>query len=111
MAIQRIPTSTDPELPHYVQRTALDGVEYELRFDWNQREQRWYLRIADADGDVIAGDIKIVSGWPLLRRRRDDRLPPGALMAVDQTGNGEDPGLTELGERVLLLYFDAEELS
>ena len=111
MAIHRIPTSTDPELPHYVQRTALEGTTYVLRIDWNQREQRWYLRISDEDGNVLAGDVKVVANWPLLRRHRDERLPPGSIMAIDQSGKGEDPGLTELGERVLLLYFDAEELS
>src|SRR5690606_19056022 len=34
---------TDPELSSYTQRTVLDGREYLLEFQWNQRAEKWGL--------------------------------------------------------------------
>lgn len=106
-----VPTSAAADVSSYVQRTTLDGVEYVLRFDWNDREGRWYMTLADRDGEPIANGVKVVCGWPLLRRSADARAPAGMLMAVDQSGQGLDPGLSELGGRVPLVYFDAAELA
>ncbi len=120
-----IPTSTDPELPDYTQRTILDGREYQLRFLWNQRNCAWTLTIMDQDGVVLAAGVRIVVGWPLIRRFADSRLPPGELIAVDSVdpgppdedgvvrNRGLDPDLEELGigARVRLVYMDAEEMA
>lgn len=114
MTIVRIPTSITEQ--SYTQRTSLDGRDYELTFQWNQRESKWYLDIRDQDGDDIAVGIKLVSNFPLLTRITDERRPPGQLMASDQTvipGDGKtsfDPGLFELGGRVVLLYFPREDI-
>jgi len=108
--ISIIPTSTREDVSSYTQRTALDGTEYVIAFDWNDREQHWYMDIADREGVAIATGIKVVCDWPLLRRCVDGRAPAGAIIAIDQSGSGADPGLTDLGARVELLYLDAEEL-
>ncbi len=92
------------------QRTALDGTDYILEFNWNGRGGAWYLSILDLDGNAIVRSIKLVSNWPLLRRRRDERLPPGELMMYDATGEISSAGYDQLGRQVTLNYFDAEEL-
>lgn len=107
MTVYLIPTSTDPA---YTQRTKLDGVEYVLTFEWNERDARWYFSIADEDGEPIASGVKVVADWPLLRRVVDPRCPPGEIGAVDATGAGEPPGRYDLGERVKIYYYDADEL-
>jgi hypothetical protein len=108
MTVQIIPTSTEES--NYTQITAMDGRDYELEIRWNQREARWYLAIRTATDGLIQGPTKIVADWPLVYPGKDLPLPPGCLMAVDTTGEGRDPGLAELGERVVLVYLDAEEL-
>jgi hypothetical protein len=110
MAIFRIPTAADPTLANYRQRTTLDGRQYVLRFRWNVRGAYWTLDVNDLDDHPIASGIKVVTGVPLLRLVTDTRRPPGSIMAVDFTGKGEAPGLTDLGRGVVLYYFDAEEL-
>lgn len=116
----RIPTSTT--FPLYSQTTTLDGVDYVLRFLWNQREGSWFFSLLDADEDPIVEGLKVVVNLPLLRLVTDERKPPGVLLAVDTTAPevdraaGEkvlalDPGLEDLGERVLLLYFSEAELA
>lgn len=99
-----IPVSKD--VPNYTQRVTLDGREYLLGFDWNDREQRWYLSISTVDETPLAMGIKVIANWPLLRKFTDDRLPPGVLMAADLSPEGgEPPGFSDLGRRVKLHYF------
>lgn len=99
-----IPVSVDT--PLYTQRTTLDGREYILAFDWNGRENRWYLSILDVSGEPLANGIKLVANWPLLRRFTDPRLPTGVLMAIDYSpSSGEPPAFGDLGRRVKLSYY------
>ena len=108
MGIQIIPTSSSES--NYSQITALDGRDFKLELRWNQREGRWYLSVRTAADGLIQGPTKIVADWPLIYPEQDLPLPPGCLMAVDTTGQGRDPGLAELGDRVVLVYLDQEEL-
>lgn len=98
-----VPVSLD--VPLYTERVTLDGQEYLLRFDWNGREGRWYLDIGDVSENWIVRGVKLIADWPLLRRCVDPRRPPGTLMAVDFSGAGEPPSLSDLGRSVKLIYF------
>jgi len=108
MAILRIPLPQG--LPQFVQQVPLDGRTYTLRFHWNEREESWYMELADAEDVTIIAARKLVANWPLLHRRPDERKPPGELFVIDATGPGVDPGLQDLDQRVQLQYFDAEEM-
>lgn len=109
MAVLVISTST--ELSSYTQRTILDGVEYLLSFQWNQREAKWYLSIADSEGAPLGSGLKLVADFPLNRRLVDPGAPPGVLYAMDRTGEGVDPGLRDLGDRVFLIYVPVADLA
>lgn len=102
--------NTSQELSSYDQRVVLDGREYVLAFQWNQREAKWYLSISDQDGSPIVHGIKVVANFPLLRRLRDRRAPPGELYAQDRSGAGADPGLRDFGTRVILVYHPAADI-
>lgn len=108
-----IDTSTDPELEHYEETVELDGREYLLRFDWNRRDESWYLGVYLPDGTALSTGRRILHGVSLLRGEIDSRLPPGLLMAVDFSGTQTDPGIDELGidARCGLVYTDAEDLA
>jgi len=96
------------EVPLFSERITLQGIEYLFQFDWNDREQRWYLAILTVDEKPLATGIKIVANWPLLRRFTDPRLPPGTLIAADLSPmQGESPTYLELGTRVRLMYIPA----
>lgn len=107
MSTYRIPSPTE-EQPRRVQRTALDGMEYILTFDWNTRDQHWYCDIANQDGDLIRAGVKLVVDWLLLRLVTDAERPPGALILG--TSDGVDPDLTGLQDAVLR-YLDVSEVS
>lgn len=88
---------------HYTTRVALDGVSYVLTLEWSQREARWYLSLADGEASPIAVGIKVVAGWPLLRKVTDARRPTGDLYALDTAGLGAPPAY-EWGDRWVLVY-------
>jgi hypothetical protein len=105
MATFIIPTRTDSE--HYEEQVELDGVVYGLKFAWNHRASGWFLSLAKQDGTPILSGLRIVADWPLLHYCSHPDKPGGNLMAMDTSGAGLDPGLTELGSRVLLMYQEA----
>jgi hypothetical protein len=107
MPIIAIPTA---DAPFYTQKTLLDGRDFILSFQYNQREDRIYLSIYDDESVLLIGGLKVLANYPLLfRHHYNTALPPGELIAIATTGDGSPPGLGELGEgkRCQLVYFDA----
>lgn len=109
MALKLIPTSRVS--PNYQQRTTLDGKEYVLRFRWSERSSCWYLQVLDSNENVLTGLLRIILNLNLLRlHRTTDGVPPGAILAVDNSSREERPGFAELGDRVRLIYLTEDEL-
>lgn len=107
---EEIPVQLDN--PNYEQRTRLGGKDFLLRFRYQARDCRWYLRIMDADGVSILGDTRIVANIPLLFLVTDTRRPVGEIVCFDMPSIGEteetarDPGLSDLGRRHKLFYIE-----
>lgn len=111
-----------PPLPFFDFVAELDGVAYTIQLRWNPRAERvladgteeagaWFLTILDEPGNtIILGDVKLVIDWPLFRVTAN-REPPGFLMAIDTSGVGIDPGLDDLGVRVVLDYITEAEIA
>lgn len=102
-----------PNGPDALQRVQLDGVEYQLRWRWVQRASRWSLDVADANGVLLAGGIRVTSLRPLLEGVRSARpnFPPGELFVLDTRRSGRQaPGLDELGsDRFPILYVEGRD--
>lgn len=98
--------------PFYTLRTRLDGREYILHFAWNQREERWYLTIADQEDVSLVAGLKLITNHPLLRfYQANPEVPPGELVVHDLTNDGTPPGLDDLGIglRCELTYYAVTE--
>lgn len=98
------------DTPLFTERVLLNGQNYTLRFDYSEREGRFYLDILDDSGDAIVCGIKLVENWELLRKVSDSRRPPGELYAWDSTRTGP-PDLRDLGRRVRLIYYPTVDVS
>ena len=110
MAITQIPTATDP---FYDMVVNLEGTDYKLTFNYNQREDATYLSISTPDGDDIVNGIKVVSNWPLLHKWADPRLPPGELICFANTQTTDPaPGLGAItvGGAFTLTYLSSNQL-
>lgn len=110
MSILTIDTFTNER--DFSEFVPLEGREFLFRIYWADREACFYLNIADQDETPLATGIKLVVGWPLLRRFVDARLPPGLFMCVDMSGAGAEIATPlELGYRVPLLYVTSDDVS
>lgn len=103
---------TFPGKPHYRERVVLDGQEFVLTLRWSMREERFYLDVADVNGSLLVGAIKVVANWPLLDDVRGSgiAIPRGEIFAHDLRSAPVDPGLDDLGDTIALVYAPAELL-
>jgi len=82
----------------------LDDEPYVLRVRWNTRDDAWYLDAWERDGTTrIAVSIKLVMGIRLGITYNHPLFLAG-LFLVPLTDDGSDPGLADLGRRVLLVH-------
>lgn len=108
MAVLELPLRSDVPRFDFIQ--TLDGVAYKFLFAWNTRDSSWYFSLFLEDDTPVFLGVKVVVNWPL-NRRRSSVSPPGMFRAVDARNLDENPGLTDLGKRVRVLYFDADSLA
>lgn len=96
---------------HYRQSTPLDGQVFVLHFNWNERDQNWYLSVHDADDNPIRGTIgkKLVQDYPVFLRAYTDDRPIGELMVISSSST-DDPGLLDLGDGTVLVYIPREDV-
>jgi len=106
MTVQIVPTDANG-IATYFQNTTFEGTQYILEFDYNQRCASWYLSIADSDNVDIYNGIKLVTGFPLLRKCVDPRRPPGEMFIFSSTADQSPPGLLDLipGNGRCALYY------
>jgi len=100
----------------------LDGVEFVLRIQWQDRDESWYIDLLTAALVPLWMGARIAVGVPLLYQFVSASRPAGELMAIDTAGNDEDPGIDDLGvdeskpaaqryRRVQLIYISASDVA
>lgn len=97
-------------LPRFPQTVELDGQQYLFRFDWNTRTSSWTMDISQPDGTALISGTRLVGDWSPIQHRVSEDLPPGRLMLLDTTGDGDDPTRDSLGVNHKLFYFEESEL-
>ena len=98
MALLRIPIRND--IFKYRETVSLDGTDYTLAFELNDRTQEWYFSIVD----LLEGQ-KIVHGHDILAQyNTDPNLPPGKFHVIDPTGSLIEPNKTNFSETHILIY-------
>ena len=98
-----------PGEPLYNERVRLEGRDFIFRFDWSNRESRYYMSIKSHDETNLLIGLKVIANWGfLLRHEFNTALPPGELLAIDEAG-GEPPTFNDFGTRVRLFYFESGE--
>jgi hypothetical protein len=103
MTLYKIPISGAADGPFYF-TVDLGGTNYQLKFQFNERDSAWYMDILDTAGNPMRSGIKVVVNFPLLTRWRDDLRPPGELAGIDLTADPIDPTMERLGEDCVLYY-------
>lgn len=115
MSIELIDTSVLES--DYTQRVTLDGTDYILRLLFNARPGRWFIDVLDEEESPILSGFKLSANEDILALVIDDRKPPGSLVAMHYPSQNEapetprDPGIEQLGQRVILTYIEADTLA
>jgi hypothetical protein len=106
---EQIPTRGD--LPFFDLLMVLEGVTYTLECRYNVRDGSWYMNVLDEQGvGVLQAGLKLIVNYPL-GAYTTGRTPPGVFVAVDTSGQEREiESQEDLGSRVQLWYFTAEEL-
>lgn len=93
----------------------VDGGEYVFELHWERREDRWYLSVSELGGSPVFASAKIALGVLIGRRSPHPLLRRGGFVAIDLAspgpGRGAEAGFADLGRRVALRWYTAEELA
>jgi hypothetical protein len=92
--------------PLYEMTLPLSGVQYRLKFDYNGREDRYYLSIYTTEGEKIRTGLKVVTNWDVLDGAQHPDRPPGMLAFVDLSLDGDPPTFADITTKVTLTYND-----
>lgn len=101
---------TPAKTSKFQQVVPLEGVPYTFVFRWNERSNHWFLTIRDAAGADLTTGRKLVASAPIGAHETIDGYPPGTIWTLDLTGTGEDPRLRDLGDRVVMMYVDEDNV-
>lgn len=99
-----------PSEPNYRMATTLGGVQFILDVRWNTREAAWYFDVLQEDETPIRRGLKVTLGLPIGAHVTDPEWPRGYFYAIDTSQKGVSPGLDDLGDRVQLYWFSADEI-
>lgn len=106
-----IPAETFVEVPtqlgwdSYEQRTTLDGVDYSMRFQWNERSQAWCFSLFYTDGTALLRNKKVTTNTDLLYTLTGPLRPPGSMQLLCvEPENFNEPTRDDLGEKFVLTY-------
>ena len=100
----------EPSNGLYQVTTSLYGTTVILDVRWNSRDNAYYMDISSSLGTPIATGLKIVLGTYIGRQVNHPIFTNGVLLAVDNSGQGQDAGFDDLGGRISVWYYSASEL-
>lgn len=99
-----------PSVARYDFATVLAGTTFVFEVYWNERDAAWYFDLLAEDETPIRYGVKILLGSPLGRRSVSPLFPQGVLLASDLSGEERDATFDDLGVRVVVYFFTADEL-
>lgn len=97
----------------YVFEIELDVTIYFLEFDYNAREEAWYLSIYDSSETLLLSGIKLVLYLPLIKQNQNiTGLPTGDFILFDSENNITTAivDFDSFGERFKLYYLTESEI-
>lgn len=101
---------TDTTLARYTFEVTLANTNFKFGFEWNERAQFWTMDVMLPDGTPLAMGVKVCLGTSLIGRYKDARLPAGDIACLDTSGQRIEPGFSDLGNRVLVMFIPNAEI-
>lgn len=92
--------------PWYSFTCTLEGATYTIECAFNTRANRWYMTLGDAVGNIIVAGVPLLIERDLLAAYRYLPIPPGNFVALDNSGQGQEPTLGSFLLDHVLLYVE-----
>ena len=90
--------------------TDLLGETYVFRVRWNERAKAGYIDVLERDETPIVLGAKIVLGAAIAHHVPHRLFMGGVLIARDQSRQGREATLDDLGDRVQLVYMTRDDM-
>jgi len=87
----RIPL--DQSAPWYTFSMSLGQVTYQFEVAYNTRSGIWALSLYDVANQPLLMSVPLLIRRDLTKAYHTLSIPPGALVCLDDTGDGSEPGL------------------
>ena len=84
----------------------LNGVQYNITYDWSSVEDRWYMTMSDLGGDIIMSSVKLTPYTDLTKLVTDTRNP-GPIILMANSENVDRKGI----EEATLVLFEADDVA
>ncbi len=111
MTVFVIPNEDAETLGNFFFDVELDRIQYQMNFQYNDRDGFWYFDILDLDGNEIRTGVKAVVNWPVLAYGSSPLRPPGQLMFLGIQEPVQEPTLENFGTDVVLVYADEDTIA
>jgi len=102
----KVPPST-PEMDFFC---AVGGATYKFHILWNDRDQSFYMDLAQSDGTPIFSSARMVLHAYIGRTANQPPTSQGVFMVIDTSGNLAEAGIDDLGARVQLVWIPQTSL-
>lgn len=93
---------------------SLEGQPFSMDFSWSERSLGWYCNIygigENAERIPVVTGKRLVHGWPITVGVPGIQRPAGEVVALDTSGQGIDAAHDDLGTRVKVIYYTADEV-
>jgi len=113
MSVRIIPLENAKNEGNFTVAIDMDGEDFQLHFQLNDREDFWYFDLLDVDGNQLRSGIKAVSNFPLLRlmvHNSTPARPAGEIMCIDTLDNPTDSGVEDFGISAEMAYIQEVSL-
>jgi hypothetical protein len=91
--------------------TELNQLPYIFDARWNVSEGAWYFDLREVSLAPIVFGVKVVLGAYLGRRTNHPLFRRGVIVARDTSSKSREATLDDIGQRVVVRYYTAEEVS
>ena len=106
MSLKKIPIFSDPK--NYQINVAINGVNLNIRFRYNDRNDTWYMSIYDRNNTLLLSGIptlsNVISMTDVYQVLSNDLI--GDFLFFDKTGKAQDVTSEDLGNQIELYFID-----
>ena len=102
MTFIKIPTRSDYD--NFIEAIDLNGIPYNIEFNYNSRTEYWTINIQDENGTAIINGLPLLVNSELYDRFRNLNIPAGPMALLNLQSKNTEIVRTDLDSTAILIY-------